>query len=212
MDATATRQRILEAAERHYAERGFDGMSMRALTSEAEVNLAAVNYHFGSKKELIHAIFRERIVPMNAERLALLKKAQEKAGDAPIPLEVIIDAFLQPVAQRASGPDGPDIDFLRMVGRCLSEDADFWHRLYVEEFQETVSAFRGAIHRTVPGLSEKELKLRFHFCVSAMLGALVKHQQFMREMKAKPDSNDISTVFLHLRDFLCAGFRAEPAS
>ncbi len=208
MDASTTRTRILHVAERHYADRGFDGMSMRALTSEAGVNLAAVNYHFGSKKELLYSIFRERIVPMNAERLELLRKAAANSDGKPLALEVIFDAFLIPMARRATGSEGPDIHFLRMVGRSLAEEPDFWQRLYAEEFKGTVETFRQAIHRTMPELSEEELAVRFHFSIGAMLGLLVKHQQFLKEMEGRPGNRDIAALFQNLRDFLCAGFRA----
>lgn len=208
MDATATRKRILDAAERHYAERGYDGMSMRALTTEAGVNLAAVNYHFGSKKELIHAIFRERILPINTERLDLLKKAQAAAEGSPVALEAILDAYLLPVARRASGPEGPDLFFLRMVGRSLSEDAAFWRRLYIEEFKATADTFKAEIKRTLPELTDEQIGIRYHFCVGAMLGSLVKLQQFQEEMASCSCCRDIVQLFQRLRDFLCAGFRA----
>ncbi|MGE9294465.1 MAG: TetR/AcrR family transcriptional regulator [Puniceicoccales bacterium] len=209
MDATATRERILEAAERHYAERGFDGMSMRALTTEAGVNLAAVNYHFGSKRELIYAIFKERIIPINAERMELLKKAHEELGEGALPLETTMDAFLLPVMNRAFEAGKANIHFLRMVGRFLSEDADFWQRISMDDFYQTSKAFKAEIKQALPELSDEEIAVRFHFTVGAMLGALVKQQQFMKEMEGCRCCEDISIMFERLRNFLCAGIRAQ---
>src|SRR5919109_2080649 len=89
-----TRTRILDAAEELFMLHGFEGTSMRQLTTKAEVNLAAVNYHFGSKDALIEAVFRRRLDPMNAARIAALDDL-EKEGRAPAP-EAIIRAFVGP--------------------------------------------------------------------------------------------------------------------
>src|SRR5262245_65628728 len=87
-----TRTRILDAAEELFMQHGFEGTSMRHLTARAGVNLAAVNYHFGSKHALIEAVFRRRLDPMNAARVAALDKL-EAEGRASDP-ERIIRAFV----------------------------------------------------------------------------------------------------------------------
>src|SRR5688572_13037304 len=89
-----TRTRILDAAEELFMQHGFEGSSMRALTTSAGVNLAAVNYHFGSKDALIEAVFRRRLDPMNTERISALDKAEADAGGRPLPAETIIRAFV----------------------------------------------------------------------------------------------------------------------
>ena len=75
-----TRTRILDAAEELFMQHGFEGTSMRLLTAKAGANLAAVNYHFGSKDALIEAVFRRRLDPMNAERIAELDRLEKDAG------------------------------------------------------------------------------------------------------------------------------------
>lgn len=81
-----TRDRILEAAERMFADKGLDGSSVRDITTAANVNLASVNYHFGSKTGLIEAVFSRHLGPMNAARLALLDRVEEQAGESPPPV------------------------------------------------------------------------------------------------------------------------------
>src|SRR5271165_136753 len=81
--APDTRERIFLAAERLFAERGFDGVSVRDIVQEANVNLAAVSYHFGSKSELMLAVFRERTREMNRERHAQLHAAEARHGGKP---------------------------------------------------------------------------------------------------------------------------------
>src|SRR5580704_13248627 len=92
-----TKDRILDAAERLFARDGFEATSLRAITTEASVNLAAVNYHFQSKEALVQAVIGRRMGPANAQRLALLDAYEAQAVDAPVPLEKIMDAFLRPV-------------------------------------------------------------------------------------------------------------------
>src|ERR687896_950954 len=77
-----TRTRILDAAEELFMQHGFEGTSMRLLTAEAGVNLAAVNYHFGSKHALIEAVFRRRLDPMNAERVAALERLENLSPES----------------------------------------------------------------------------------------------------------------------------------
>src|SRR5258706_6664868 len=89
-----TRTRILDAAEELFMQHGFEATSMRVLTAKAGVNLAAVNYHFGSKHALIEAVFPRRLDPMNAARIAAL--AELESGRRPAEAEAIIRAVLTP--------------------------------------------------------------------------------------------------------------------
>ena len=89
----STKERILGAAEELFAQQGFSGTSLRQVTSRAEVNIAAVNYHFGSKENLVNEVFRRRMDDMSAQRLEMLRKAREEAPDS---LEAILAAFVQP--------------------------------------------------------------------------------------------------------------------
>src|SRR5689334_3019902 len=82
--AVVTRERILDAAESLFMEHGFEATSMRAITASAGVNLAAVNYHFGSKEELFQSVLTRRLDPMNQQRLELLSRLEAKAGPAPL--------------------------------------------------------------------------------------------------------------------------------
>src|SRR5271156_1240304 len=90
--AVDTKTRILDVAEKLFGENGFDGTSLRDITTEADVNLAAVNYHFQSKDSLIDAVIARRIEPVNQQRLEML----DAAGPNPS-LEKILTAFLAPV-------------------------------------------------------------------------------------------------------------------
>ena len=95
----STKDRILDAAERLLAKKGFKATSLRAITAEAEVNLAAVNYHFQSKEALIRAVIARRIGSVNERRISMLDAIYAAAGDEPLPITAVIDAFIRPVIE-----------------------------------------------------------------------------------------------------------------
>ena len=92
----ATKDRILDAAESLFMEHGFEATSLRSITAAAGVNLAAVNYHFGSKEELFQAVLTRRLDPMNQERLDLLSALERAAAPRPVACEQILSAMFVP--------------------------------------------------------------------------------------------------------------------
>ena len=92
----STKQRILHTAARLFSERGFDNVSLRDITTGADVNIAAVNYHFGSKVGLLAEVFEHYAAPVNAARLTLLEQCDRKYGDATSAVEEILPAMLAP--------------------------------------------------------------------------------------------------------------------
>ena len=99
-----TKDKILDAAEALFMEHGFEATSLRSITTAAAVNLAAVNYHFGSKEELFQAVLTRRLDPMNQERLDLLTRLEHDAGPAPLPCDRILSAMFVPALRLARDP------------------------------------------------------------------------------------------------------------
>src|SRR2546428_5766096 len=94
-----TRTRILDVAEELFGEEGIERVSIRDITDQAKVNLAAINYHFGSKEDLIVAVFERRVVPVNEARLAALDAVEQAAGKKSPKLEAIVEAFIRPALE-----------------------------------------------------------------------------------------------------------------
>src|ERR1051325_4733493 len=94
-----TQTRILDVAEKLFAEHGLDRVSIRDITKKARVNLAAINYHFGTKEDLIAAVFERRVAPVNQARLAALDKVEKAAGKKAPRLERILETFIRPALQ-----------------------------------------------------------------------------------------------------------------
>src|ERR1051326_1179184 len=116
-----TRSRILDVAEELFGEQGLDRVSIRDITRTARANLAAINYHFGSKEELIAAVFERRVVPVNAARLAALDTVEKSAGKRVPKLEAILEAFIRPAVQSSLKASKGGTAFPKLFGRCLSE-------------------------------------------------------------------------------------------
>src|SRR5438105_15088177 len=116
-----TRSRILDVAEQLFSEQGFDRVSIRDITRKARVNLAAINYHFGTKEDLIGAVFERRVVPVNEARLAALDMVEKSAGKRIPKLEAILEAFIRPALQSSLKPSKGGTAFSKLFGRCLSE-------------------------------------------------------------------------------------------
>jgi len=199
-DSRDTKQRILDAAERLFAARGFDGTSMRGITTEAGVNLAAVNYHFGSKESLIGAVFDRRIGPINAERLRLLDGL-----DAPS-VEQIVEAFVRPPfcmwRDEAFGTLAA-----RLLGRVLDQPNDAVRHLFIGQFLEVFRRFSEALAQALPGVPSQEIVWRMLFMVGAMAHTLALSDELDHVTGGHFDTGDVEATIRRIVPFLAAGMR-----
>src|SRR5579871_2566826 len=115
---TDTKERILNTAEKLFAEQGYSGTSLRSVIAEAGVNLAAVHYHFRSKEALLEAVFLRRAEPANLERIAMLDALERETGNRPPEVERVIEAFVLPAFRAAHDPERGGPVFRRMMGRA----------------------------------------------------------------------------------------------
>jgi AcrR family transcriptional regulator len=163
MDATNTRERLLDTAERLFGEKGIRETSLRDITAEAKTNLAAVNYHFGSKEGLLRAVLARRIDPLNQERLRLLDAYELKTGDAPVPLDNILHAFTSPSINLCY----QNPDYMRVVGRILLDPDKAMREMFLSQFKEVARRFLAALSRALPTLPEAEIVWRVSFVIGA---------------------------------------------
>jgi len=181
MPTTDTKDTILDAAESLFAEQGFAATSLRQLTQRAGVNLAAVNYHFGSKEELVKAVLRRRIEPINDERRRRLDAMQTPT------LEGIVRAFLEPALRakldegqpdggepggQGTSPEGRAAGLARIFGRISVEQPPFLRDFFAEQFGELGRRFVAMLQEAAPGIDAKTTWLRMHFTVGAMAHTL----------------------------------------
>lgn len=163
-----TTARILDAAERLFMEHGYDGASMRMLTSAAGVNLAAVNYHFGSKEGLMQAVFKRRLAWLNSERLRMLDELEGNAAGGPLRPSQILEAFFGTLLTMGERDDLGGMIFLRLIGRTLTEPAHFIREFFAGEYQQVVERYKSALYAALPDVPQDEIAWRFQFMLGAM--------------------------------------------
>ena len=164
----STKDRILGAAEELFAQFGFSGTSLRQVTSRADVNIAAVNYHFGSKENLVNEVFRRRMDEMSAHRLAALKASLELHAGA---REPILAACVEPALAIAQDRHG-GAAFVRVVARAYAEKNDSLRKFLSDHYGHVLRDFAKAIAACVPALSKEELYWRLDFLAGALTYAM----------------------------------------
>lgn len=206
---TATKDRILDAAETLFMEHGFEATSLRAITAAAAVNLAAVNYHFGSKEELFQAVLTRRLDPMNQRRVDLLDRFEREAAPPPLSCERIIVALFVPALELARDRELGGKNFLKLLGRAYADPAPFIRRFLSEQYAPMIVRFKAAFGRALPHLPAKELSWRLHFIMGALSYTLAGTDalKLIAELNPKETSND-EVLLRRLAPFLLAGLKA----
>jgi AcrR family transcriptional regulator len=204
-----TRTRILDTAEELFMLHGFEGTSMRLLTASAGVNLAAVNYHFGSKDALIEALFRRRLDPMNAARIAELDRLESDAGGRALPQEQIIRAFIGPSLRLMEDAKGGGRNFIRLLGRTYTEPTKPIRVLIGQLYAPTMARYKAALERALPHMPAGELIWRMHFMFGTLAYTLAATDTVQLIAGCKPeDRYDARLLEDRLTQFLAAGLNA----
>lgn len=180
-------------------------MTLREVTAEAGVNLAAVNYHFGSKRDLMAAALQARIEPVNTERLRRLNQQIEQHAPNSVPLEEIFESLFRPIFETARSADG-GASFTEIVGRAIVEPAEFMSGMHKELFADLIQAFLREIKRSCPERSESEVSFRFYLAVSLMIGVMTDPSRLANLTAGKFSSSDVDTIVQQLVAFTVAGF------
>ena len=207
-----TRARILDAAERLFMAHGYDGTSMRQITSEAGVNLAAVNYHFGSKEALIQEVFRRRLNWLNEERMRALDELEATADGQPLKPSQIVDAFFGTMIRMAEDEERGGVIFLRLLGRTLTEPSDFIRAFLAHEYKTVVERYKEALFRSLPDVPKAEIVWRFHFMLGATSYAIVGTDALRLVtdwgIEAEDSEDRLDRLLPRLISFLIGGLRA----
>lgn len=166
-----TQEQILNVAERLFAENGFAGTSLRSVIREADVNLSAVHYHFGSKEELFHAVAARVAQPVVKSQLKRLAQCEAK-NDSPS-VEEILETFLAPALEVVLNSGDRSIDCARFMGRCRVEP-DAIREIAEQEFQGSQKAYLDALGRSLPDFSRTELSWKLDLVIAVLLRVLME--------------------------------------
>jgi AcrR family transcriptional regulator len=198
-----TTGRLLDAAERLFGKHEYNGVGMRMLAEEANVNLGAATYHFGSKEALYIETFLRRFRPANARRLSLLREAETQARGKPLPVEIIVDCMIRPPF--LLGLQRPD--FHTLLARSLFMPPPFLHKVLHREFEPNVRAFIIALRRSLPNIPEDLISLRTMFSMGALLMFSMQMGKLCHARNPKFDE----CLLKEMVRFIAAGLQSDPA-
>ena len=192
MASDQTRTAILRAAERLYADRGFADVTLRDIVAEAGVNLAAVNYHFGSKDELITELFVTRSIATNRERLTELKAA-EAAGGGRAPIDAVLRALVAPTLRGCFGPEGERSDAARFMIRASVEAVAPIRKIKNRELDH-LRKFAAAMQRSMPELPEVEIYWGLHFALAMAHHTIRDSERLQKLSDGQCDLDDVEAI------------------
>ena len=192
MATDRTRSAILTAAERLYADRGFADVTLRDIVAAADVNLAAVNYHFGSKDELIAELFVTRSLATNRERLNELKAAED-AGGGRAEIDVVLRALVGPTLRGCLGPDKQRSDAARFMIRASIESVPPIRKIKNREVDH-LRKFAAAMKRALPGRDEVDLYWGLHFALAMAHQTIRDSERLTKLSDGKCDLNDVNAI------------------
>jgi AcrR family transcriptional regulator len=206
--SAVTRTDVFTAAERLFAQRGFRGVSIRDITAEAGANVAAVNYHFRSKDDLLLEIFRTRAAELNRERARMLHEVDERHGDA-LPLREILAALFAPPIRWYHANDGRRVA-LQFILRVRTEGT----APMLEHLHKDVShldRFAAALKAALPSLPEELVYWRLHFCLGLIHNNRpAEFERLHRLSRGLTRGADAEAMLERMLDFAVAGFGAAP--
>lgn len=202
-----TKTKILNAAEQLFALQGFTGTSLREITQVADVNLAAVNYHFGSKKELIKALMK-RFLDEFSPRLevSLMKIINE---DSKPSLEEVFSAFLEPLLYLNKFRENGTAIFLQLLGRSYSDSQGFLRWFITNNYPSIIGNFTTAVQQAYPELPREEMFWRLHFTLSTAVFTMSSTDALIDIAKNDFDHEvNVEEIIRHIIPYIAAGVGA----
>lgn len=203
----ATRRRLLEAAEELFSERGFERVSVRDVTEKAGANVAAINYHFGSREGLVERVIERYITPVNEERVARLEALERKAGGKPVAVEQLLDAFIRPFVTQVRRSELSERLSLKLMGRMIADHSGRMPAVVEVQFQSMIRRFIRAFGRALPDLGIEELVWRLHFVVGAMIHAMSHEEMLQRLTDGSAGDPGTEATLSRLLRFAAAGLK-----
>lgn len=169
MSQPDTKQKILDAAEHLFARDGYHVTSLRGITHAAAVNLAAVNYHFGSKEALLEAVIARRLGPLNEIRLGQLEELLQQAAQTGVTptCRAVLRTFIEPTLQLRKQGSATE-DYIALIGRTLAEPRGVAMSIFMQHMEPLMNRLFQALALSLPGVSRQALFWRTHFAIGSL--------------------------------------------
>ncbi|MHC9510011.1 TetR/AcrR family transcriptional regulator [Kangiella sp. M94] len=204
----STKSRILDAAEQLFAERGFAETSLRTITTRARVNLASVNYHFGSKKSLIQAVF-DRFLQDFTKELSLELMTLEQLSPDQLEAEKLLNALIRPLLSLNTRRNNAISIFMRLLGRAYAETQGHLRRYVTDKYGHVLVRFTHLFQKGYPNLSIDQIFWRLHYMLGSMIFTL-GGSDALRQISQADFNRDLGVedVIKEMLPFLAAGMKA----
>ena len=200
------RERILDSAEALFAEHGYDGVALRQIARDAEVDVALANYHFGKKRDLFQAVFERRAAHLNNARRQALHSCQAGAGKRGPSVEQIIEAFLRPLELAQETGDQGWRHYLALI--AYINNSPYWGpRMMSQLFDELVQEFIDALKKALPGARDEDIFWCYHNLSGALTLTLANTGRIDKLSRGRCRSADFQAAYDHMIPFTAAGFR-----
>lgn len=202
----STKNKILDAAESLFANKGFNGTSLREITGQADVNLAAVNYHFGSKKELIKAVMSRYMNELSPRLESALRQVCEIESPN---LTDVFSAFIDPLLSLNQFKDNGTSNFLQLLGRGYTDSQGFLRWFLTTQYPGVIDNFVLAVQKSYPELSAEEMFWRLHFTMGTVVFTMSSSDALIDIAKSDFDRElQISDVIRNVIPYVAAGVGA----
>jgi AcrR family transcriptional regulator len=198
-------ENILNAAEELFALRGYDGVTLRAVANQAGVDVALINYYFGSKSQLFDTVFERRAQILNEERLIALKQAQDDAHPEAVSVEKIIAAYLTPLAVAKEREDSGWKNYCALLA-YINNSAVWGPQLMGKHFNQLADTFIDALKLALPNSSEADLYWCYHYMSGALTLTFANTGRIDKMSKGACSSDDFQTAYERMVPFMSAGF------
>ena len=206
------RDRILDAAEHAFAERGFAGASLRDIVREAKVNLATVYYYFTSKDVLMEEVLKRRFGPLRQQQMDSLSRLERDAQGRPLPVAEILRALLLPSLELAMTEPAKRQAVARLIGRIVGEPDPATQSILRTQHAEVRTAFLRALQNSLPDIPLAGLRWRLEFVVGALAFIMCNPRRLERETHGACNPVDADQVVAEMVSFFSPGFRAPVAA
>lgn len=204
---SGSKRKLLDAAELLFAEKGFEAVSVRDITQYAKTNVAAVNYHFGSRDNLLTLVMMRYITPVTEERIVRLDELEKQWGKKAVPLEEVIDALVRPLVGQVKKSELAERLFYKLTGRICAEQGSGLPSQIEEQFRRTGERFSKAFAKSLPTVPMEELAWRIHFVIGGMIHMLTHQEIFSRVSGGASGAPSMEVTLSRFIDFAAAGLR-----
>lgn len=198
--------RILDAAERLFAEHGYDGVTLRRIATLADVDVALTSYHFGSKRDLFRAVFERRARVLNQVRLDALEACLQRAAPHPPTLDAVIQAYLRPLGDIQASADDGWRHYLSLVA-WVNSSTEWGNELMTEYFNPFVQRFIAALRTVLPDADIDALHWGYQFMSGALTLTFADTGRMDKLSDGAASSADVGGGYDYMIPFIAAGFR-----